>query len=392
MLCGCDDKVMNNIHPLYKEITDGASDATSPTQRENTVRVVLCADRAAWDDYVARAGGSLPQSWPWGAFKRQQGWRTLRLVAPRDRELCAAMQVLARRVPGVGAFLYAAERPMLSAVDWASGAAALGPLLATVRRDGQGAGALAPRVDPLIPVAHAREALAVQGLRRGPAKVQPTVPSALNLFPAEDALLTGCDRGARRLLRDARRNGVTVRPGTPADIAPFAHWIAETGHRKGFGVRDKAYPRGLDVTFRAYKSGDFFVAERADVPIVALLAAPFGARYCARYCASSAKGRRVSAQYLIQWTATMHAKRLGCRLYDFLSMTATDDPADPWAGLSFFKTRLGACRAEASGAWDDVYRPLAYQGMAWAQRTRRAWRARAHRATGDTQAAGAHAR
>jgi len=136
---------MNNIHPLYKEITDGASDATSPTQRENTVRVVLCADRAAWGDYVARAGGSLPQSWPWGAFKRQQGWRTLRLVAPRDRELCAAMQVLARRVPGVGAFLYAAEGPMLSAVDWASGAAALGPLLATVRRDGQGAGALAPR-------------------------------------------------------------------------------------------------------------------------------------------------------------------------------------------------------------------------------------------------------
>jgi len=392
---------MHTIHLPYDEITDdeitdGASDAPFPTQREGaveTVRVALCTDRAAWDAYVARAGGSLLQSWPWGAFKRQQGWRTLRLVALRDGDPCAALQVLTRRVPGVGAFLYAAEGPVLPAADWANGAASLGPLLAAARRYGQGIGALALRVDPLTPAAPATEALAAHGLRRGPANVQPAVTAVLDLSPSEDALLAGCDRGARRLLRYARRDGVTVRPGAPADIAPFARWIAETGRRKGFGVRDEAYVRGLDATFRAYNSGDFFVAERAGAPIAAMLAAPFGARYFALYCASSAEGRRVSAQYLIQWTALMHAKRLGCRLYDFRGMAATDDPADPWAGLSFFKTRLGARREESPGAWDDVYRPLAYNGMVWAQRTRRAWRARAHRATGDTQTAGgAHAR
>jgi len=298
---------------------------------------------------VAQAGGSLLQSWPWGAFKRQQGWPPLRLVALRDGEPCAAMQVLARRVPGVGAFLYAAEGPVLPAADWARGGAALGPLLTAARRYGQDIGALALRVDPLTPAPHAREALAGQGLRRGPANVQPAVTAVLDLSPSEDALLAGCDRGARRLLRYARRDGVTVRPGTPTDIAPFARWIAETGRRKGFGVRDEAYLRGLDATFRAYHSGDFFVAERTDVPIAAMLAAPFGARYFALYCASSAEGRRLSAQYLIQWTAIMHAKRLGCRLYDFRGMAATDDPVDPWEGLSFFKTRLGTRREETGG-------------------------------------------
>ncbi len=64
---------MNTIHLPYETTTDGAADAPSPTQREGAVRVALCTDRAAWDEYVARAGGSLLQSWPWGAFKRQQG-------------------------------------------------------------------------------------------------------------------------------------------------------------------------------------------------------------------------------------------------------------------------------------------------------------------------------
>ncbi len=382
---------MHTIHPLNEEIPDGASDAPSLTRRESPVRVARCTDRAAWDAYVAQAGGSLLQSWPWGAFKRQQGWPPLRLVALRDGEPCAAMQVLTRRVPGVGAFLYAAEGPVLPAADWARGGAALGPLLTAARRYGQDIGALALRVDPLTPAVPAAVALAAQGLRRGPANVQPAVTAVLDLSPSEEALLAGFDRGARRLLRYARRDGVTVRVGTPADIVPFARWLAETGRRKGFGVRDEAYLRDLDATFASYNSGDFFVAECAGRPIAAMLAAPFGVRYFALYCASSAAGRRVSAQYLIQWTAIVHAKRQGCRLYDFRGMAATDDPADPWAGLSFFKTRLGARREEAPGAWDDVYRPLAYHGMTWTQRTRRAWRAR--RATGDPPTAGGtHAR
>ncbi len=313
------------------------------------MRVARCTDRAAWDAYVAQAGGSLLQSWPWGAFKRQQGWPPLRLVALRDGEPCAAMQVLTRRVPGVGAFLYAAEGPVLPAADWARGGAALGPLLTAARRYGQDIGALALRVDPLTPAAPAAVALAAQGLRRGPANVQSAVTAVLDLSPPEETLLAGFDRGARRLLRYARRDGVTVRVGTPADIAPFARWLAETGRRKGFGVRDEAYLRDLDATFASYNSGDFFVAERAGRPIAAMLAAPFGARYFVLYCASSAAGRRVSAQYLIQWTAIVHAKRRGCRLYDFRGMAATDDPADPWAALSFFKTRLGAPRRSAGG-------------------------------------------
>ena len=382
---------MHTIHPLDEEITDGASDAPSPTRRPCPVRVSLCTDRTAWDAYVTQAGGSLLQSWPWGAFKHQQGWQPLRLVALRDGEPCAAMQVLTRRVPGVGAFLYAAEGPVLPAADWARGGAALAPLLTAARRYGQDIGALALRVDPLTPAASAAAVLAAQGLRRGPANVQPAVTAVLDLSPSEEALLAGFDRGARRLLRYARRDGVTVRAGTPADIVPFARWIADTGRRKGFGVRDEAYLRALDATFRTYQSGDFFVAERAGTPIAAMLAAPFGARYFALYCASSAEGRRVSAQYAIQWTAIVQAKRQGCRLYDFRGMAATDDPADPWAGLSFFKTRLGARREEAPGAWDDVYRPLAYHGMTWAQRTRRAWRAR--RVTGaPPTAGGTHAR
>ena len=42
-----------------------------------------------------------------------------------------------------------------------------------------------------------------------------------------------------------------------------------------------------------------------------------------------------------------------------------------WAGMTFFKQRFGTRREDLPGAWDDVYRPRAYQGFLLAQRARR---------------------
>jgi len=40
-------------------------------------------------------------------------------------------------------------------------------------------------------------------------------------------------------------------------------------------------------------------------------------------------------------------------------------------GLTFFKHRFGTRREELPGAWDDVYRPVAYRAFLLAQQARR---------------------
>ena len=335
------------------------------------MRVAVCTDRDAWNCFVATAGGSLLQSWQWGEFKRCQRWDVLRLVALEGQEPRAAVQVLARVIPFCGAFFYAPEGPVLSAQDWAAGAAPLPPLLAAVRRQGRSCGALTLRVDPLTAEPRAGEALSALGLRRSPENVQPAATAVVDLDKPEDELLARLEKGARYLVRHSQREGVVIRPGTEADVAPFACMLAETGRRKGFGVRNAAYLRRLEAMLLAENSGEFLVADLGGEAIAAMLTGTFGPRSAALYAAGNATARKVGAQYLLHWDAMLRARRLGCRLYDFRGVGAAGDPADHWAGMTFFKQRFGTRREELPGAWDDVYRPRAYQGFLLAQQARR---------------------
>ena len=340
------------------------------------MRVAVCTDWDAWNCFVATAGGSLLQSWQWGEFKRCQGWDVLRLVALEGQEPCAAVQVLARVIPFCGAFFYAPEGPVLADQDWAAGAAPLPPLLDAMRRQGRSCGALTLRVDPLTAEPRAGEALSALGLRRSPENVQPAATAVVDLDKSEDELLARLEKGARYLVRHAQREGVVIRPGTEADVAPFACMLEDTGRRKGFGVRNAAYLGRLEAMLRRENCGEFLVADLGGEAIAALLTGTFGPRSAALYAAGNATARKVGAQYLLHWEAMLRARRLGCRLYDFRGVGVAGDPTDHWAGMTFFKQRFGTRREELPGAWDDVYRPRAYQGFLLAQQARRELAAR----------------
>ncbi len=335
------------------------------------MRVAVCTNRAAWNSFVAGAGGSLLQSWQWGEFKRRQGWHVLRLVAVQGAEPRAALQILARGVAGLGAFFYAAEGPVLPFAEWARDTTPLDLLFAAARRHGRAYGALTLRVDPLVGDPTAAAALERLGLRRSPADVQPTATAVVDLAPSEDRLFANLEKGARYMVRNARRKGAIVHPGTPADVGAFAAMVAETGRRKGFGTRDETYLRDLERMVTTHGLGDFMVAEIEGEPIGAILTGTFGPRSSALYAAGNPVGHKVGGQYLLHWEAMARAKSLGCALYDFRGIGAADDPDDHWAGMTFFKKRFGTRREELPGAWDDVYRPVAYHAFLLAQQARR---------------------
>ena len=308
--------------------------------------VAVCTDRVAWNRFVDAAGGNLLQSWQWGEFKRRQGWHVLRLVALQGSEPRAALQVLARLVPPVGAFFYAPQGPVLSVEDWAVGAAPLVPLLAEARRRGHPCGALTLRVDPLTPVPTVDAVLAAHGLRRSPENVQPPATAVVDLDKSEDELLARLEKGARYLVRSAQRKGVVVREGAPADVPALAEMLAETGRRKGFGVRTEAYLAELATMVRAERSGELLVADCDGETVASMLTGSFGPRSAALYAAGNDAGRKLGAQYLLHWEAMMRAKRQGYRVYDFRGIASEGDPSDHWAGMTFFKQRFGTRREE----------------------------------------------
>lgn len=343
------------------------------------MRVAVCTDRASWNGFIAAAGGSLLQSWQWGEFKRRQGWHVLRLAALDGREPRAAMQVLARVVPLAGAFFYAPEGPVLAPEDWAAGAPPLGALLAEAQRRGRSCGALTLRLDPLTGVPAAGAALAAHGLCRSPENVQPAATAVVDLDKSEDELLARLEKGARYLVRHAQRKGTVVRVGTADDVPLLAQMLAETGHRKGFGVRNEAYLRELAAMACAERSGELLVADMDGTTAASMLTGSFGPRSAALYAAGSELGRKVGAQYLLHWTAMVRAKRQGYQVYDFRGIGSEGDPADHWAGMTFFKQRFGTRREDLPGAWDDVYRPVAYRAFLAAQQARRELPTRLHR-------------
>lgn len=251
-----------------------------------SLQIIVGTDRARWDSFVAEVGGSVLQSWPWGEFKRRQGWRALRLLAVEGCEPLASMQVLARVVPAAGAFLYAPEGPVVSSGAWSDGRAAapLAALLAAARRRGVALGALALRLDPLTGEVGAPAALAALGLRRSPSVVQPAATAVLDLDRTEDELWRGLARDARYRVGRAWREGVALRAGTDGDVDTFAAMLAETGRRRGFGVRDAAYLCRLVGMLRAHDCGAFLVATRG------------GRRSARRSSPPSAGGRRHSTR------------------------------------------------------------------------------------------------
>lgn len=337
------------------------------------MRVAVCTNRRAWDGFVADAGGSLLQSWQWGELRRRQGWQTLRLVALQGNEPRGAMQILARPFYGLGGFFYAAEGPVIADHDWAVGAAPLAPLLAEARRRARAYGALTLRLDPLSAEPAVPSVLAAHGLRRSPDNVQPAATAVVDLAKSEDDLLAGLDRGARYQLRYVRRKGVTVRDGDAADVPALARMIAATGQRKGFGIRNETYLRQLYDVLCARGDGDFYVAEMEGGTLASMIAVPFGPRYFALYAASNDVGRKLGAQYLLHWEAILRARIHGCLRYDFRGVGATaNNTAQGWEGLTFFKKRFGTRREELPGAWDDVYRPVAYRGLLAANNLRQA--------------------
>lgn len=319
------------------------------------IEVAPIENAAAWDALLQRwPRPHVLQSWLWGMCKAQTGWRAARWrIGPADRPLAAAAMLTRRlgRLPFAVAYV-----PKGPTLDW-SDDAAVDAALASIERTARRQGALFVKIDPDVP-ADAAYAPAVQrtlqtrGWRPSSEQIQFRNTMLIDLIDEEEALLARMKPKWRYNIRLASRRGVQVRAGGPEDLATFYALYAETSARDGFLIRPYPYYRTIWEAFLGTGQGHLLLAAAEGQIIAGVFLLRFGPTAWYFYGASSARGRNLMPNHLLQWEAMRWARAQGCTVYDLWGAPDTLSEQDPLWGVYHFKEGFGGRFTAWLGAWD----------------------------------------
>jgi len=291
------------------------------------------------------------QSWEWGAFKERHGWVATRLLLESNGCPVAAASVLRRRAaPLPLSILYVPKGPIFDHADLESLAEVLGEL----ERLAQHERAIFVKIDPDVPSENqaVQHLLRDRGWRPSAEQIQfrNTILSDLTL--SEDELLAVMKSKTRYNVRLAARRGVTVHPGTRADLPLFYRMYAETAARDSFIIRPYEYYEDAWGSFMEAGLAHMLLAYYDEEPLAGVIIFRFGPTAWYFYGASRGRHRNLMPNHLLQWEAMRWAKSQGCTLYDWWGAPDRLDESDPMWGVYRFKEGFGGQFVEGIGAWD----------------------------------------
>lgn len=322
-------------------------------------------DRASWNDALR----DLPyahvlQTWEWGDFKRvTTGWTPHRIAFRRGREIAAIASVGIRRI-GPAAVMYVPKGPALDYADAELAAAVLDTLQRMARR----MGAIWLKIDPDVRAgtgvpgesgaaddplgAQVTALLSRRGWRFSRDQVQFRNTVCLDLTQPEEVILAAMSQSARRKIRIAEREGVTVRPGTAADLPLLYDLYRITGQRDQFLIRPPEYYAEAWRRFIEAGLAQPLIAEFQGEALAHVILFRFGRRCWYFYGASSNAHRDKQPNYLLQWSAIQWGKAQGCAIYDLWGAPDEFTESDPLWGVYQFKRGFHGTVVRHIGAWD----------------------------------------
>jgi lipid II:glycine glycyltransferase (peptidoglycan interpeptide bridge formation enzyme) len=308
------------------------------------------------------------QSSRWGALKTRFGWEAERVTVLDGDAIVAGAQVLYRSLPlNLGRLAYVPMGPVVSWEDEEQVRALLIALQRTVRQHG----AFCLKVEPAVPARPDRAAtLASHGFRPSRQTVQWRSTILTDLGCAEEEIPTHFSGGHRRTVRKSAEAGVSVRPGTAADVTAFSELLGSTSDRKQFAVYPDDYYAASYELLGSGGLGHLVVATYEDTPVAGVMVFTLGARAYMLYAASSSAHRELSPGYLAQWEALRWAHAQGCVVYDWCGIPdevgedperyARDARQDGMWGVYRFKRGFGGQVVGYLGTHDQVYNRSLY--------------------------------
>lgn len=340
----------------------------------------ILASLDGWNEAIAGLPGAhLLQTRQWAGVKARVGWRSQGAIwrDPAGR-LQAAALILKRPVPIAGfssrpCLLYVPKGPLLDWGDAGLRRRVLDELQALAHRQG----AIFLKVDPDVILGlgvpetpecqEDAEGQAVQGeltqrgWRYSGEQIQFRNTVLVDLAPAEEDLLACMKQKTRYNIRLAERKGVTVRPGSLADLETLYRMYAETSVRDGFVIRERGYYLEVWRDFMQAGLAEPLLAEVEGEPVAAVVVFRFAGRAYYLHGMSRQLHRERMPNYLLQWEAMRRAKAAGCGVYDLWGAPEIFAESDGLWGVFRFKEGLGGRVVRTLGAWDYPASPWMYR-------------------------------
>lgn len=309
-----------------------------------------------WDEKLASNpdGGNVFQTAELGDIKHAVGWTPLQLTFGSVNAL-----VIQWHVPLLGNFWYVPKGPGVTSV------ADLRAVLPKLREAAAAHGVFVVKIEPEIHDApDISSELASMGLVKVRA-IQPNSSTVIVSLQDEADTLASFGQRARRGIRKAQQEGVTVKPVecTEESMQKMYDLLHATSVGK-FAVRPFSYYQKFWSLFSQSGRGQLFLAYYNGEAIAGAYVMMVGKKAAYKDGGSVREKVAQSAGYLLQWEIMRWLIQKGATEYDLHGAphsTQVENTADKQYGLGIFKTSFNKQITDYVGAFDLPLKPLAYK-------------------------------
>lgn len=313
-----------------------------------------------WDAFLQLHSAHILQTWAWGELKSRFGWRAERVAWRQDGQMCAAAQILYRRLAPTLTVAYIPRGPVVGGREY------LAPFLTKLQTHVRTRGVFLLKLEPDWQRGDERET-ALRQIRAisSTETIQPPTTIHIDLTADPDTILARMKPKWRYNIRMAEKKGVVVRSGDASDFAAFHDLMRITGARDHFAIHGANYYQKAFELWSAQDNARLLIAEYEQKPLGMIFVTAFAQEAIYLYGASSNEERNRMPNHALHWAAIRWFKTRGCVRYDLWGIPETTpetgDDANLPSSLYQFKQGFGGEVVRYTGAWDLVFNPLKYR-------------------------------
>lgn len=326
------------------------------------IRKIDEGERDFWDQSVVQFCHAHPlNAYAWGRVREIDGWQPSYFLVQEGHTVRGMMLVLIKKIPWTGlSIMYAPKGPLYGSDD----SSVLKILLHCVRQEARKKRTIFLRIDPNVRddlMSQNEDPLVKEGFvhldHRWSFWNSPRDVYRIDLGRAatEEELFASIDRDARRCVRKARKEGVSIRPAETLDeLRRFYEIFSQFTVGKGFMCRQLRYQELLWQEYIAKGNGRLFLAVYQGEVIGGLICILFGDMCLAMHMGTPSRYNKLHTYYAYLWESIRWAKERGCSWYSFRGVGTTPTQES-------FKRKFKPQAVALVGYYDLPFRPLLYR-------------------------------
>ncbi|KJS03129.1 MAG: hypothetical protein VR65_02490 [Desulfobulbaceae bacterium BRH_c16a] len=319
-------------------------------------------ERDLWDQAVITFAHAHPlNAYGWGRVREIDGWKPSYFVAKEGDTVKGMIMVLTKKIPWTGlSIMYAPKGPLCDPSDQNT----LNALLTKVRQEGRKKRTIFIRIDPNLAeenVSTGNDPFINEGFihleHRWSFWNSPRDVYRIDLTKArnEDELFKTIDHSARKSVRKAQKEGVTIRPAeNPGDLKKFYEIFSNVSVEKGFMCRKLKYQEALWSEYIEKGNGQLFLGIYQGEVIGGAICLVFGGKCLGMHMGTASEFMKLQTHSGYVWESLKWAQQLGCSWYSFRGVGTT--PAQ-----ESFKRKFRPQIVALVGYYDLPFRPLLYR-------------------------------